>query len=107
MGAETNAAVEVQRHAVLKPATGDYDRILMRMSEAAFDLIKIIELERSGIRDGNGCGGDVLWRISQEMIELMRAAKWRGPTDPDEAKWDDECEARYLRLLASSATPQR
>ena len=43
-----------RRKADIEPATGDYAKALNQLSEAAYKAIKIIELERSGIRDGDG-----------------------------------------------------
>jgi hypothetical protein len=63
-----------QQHAGLKEATGERAQILQDMSNAAFSLIKIIELERSGIRDGDGywSGCDVLGEALNDLITLMR-----------------------------------
>lgn len=54
------------------PATGDRARILNDLSNAAFEAIKIIELERSGIRDGDGYwdGSDVIGGMASRLIEL-------------------------------------
>jgi hypothetical protein len=43
-----------QEKASIKEARGGRAELLRRMSEKAFELIKVIELERSGIRDGDG-----------------------------------------------------
>ena|SRR5262249_210067 len=42
-----------------------------RMAEAAYQLIRVIELERSGIRDGDGYwyGGDVIGHTRGDMLE--------------------------------------
>ena len=39
---------------MIEPATGERAELLRQMSDAAFALIKVIELDLSGIRDGNG-----------------------------------------------------
>lgn len=38
----------------IEPATGERAKVLRDLSALCFDVIKIIELERSGIRDGDG-----------------------------------------------------
>ncbi len=58
MGAGRNSDIECfQEHTGLKPACGQQRELLERMQQVAFDLIKILELEISGIRDGDGCWG--------------------------------------------------
>ena len=60
MGASRNSQLEVfaQRTGV-RPAHGERLEVLLHLSEEAFELIKMVELEISGIRDGDGdplCG---------------------------------------------------
>ena len=43
-----------QEHAGLEPTCGQRLELLQRMQREAFNLIRILELEISGIRDGNG-----------------------------------------------------
>ena len=58
MGVYRNSAIECfQKHAGLEPACGQRRELLERMQQLAFDLIKILELEISGIRDGDGYWG--------------------------------------------------
>ncbi len=55
MGMRRDASIEAwQERTGIEPATGERARILEELSQAAFELIKAIELERSGIRDGDG-----------------------------------------------------
>jgi hypothetical protein len=73
-------------------------RLLQELSQAAFELIKAVELERSGIRDGNGrwigsdgMGGQIeevarigasylaTWQAERERAEATEAVKARGP----------------------------
>jgi hypothetical protein len=73
MGKYTNAAIEAwQQNAGIEPATGERAEILDDLSRAAFEMIKFVELERSGIRGGDGRwrGGDVIGGTTREMIEL-------------------------------------
>ncbi len=58
MGVYRDAAIAgFQEHAGLKPACGQRRELLERMQRVAFDLIRILELEISGIRDGDGYWG--------------------------------------------------
>lgn len=55
MGSRTDAEILAwQKHAGLVPPTGRQAEQLRRLQKLAFELIKICELEISGIRDGNG-----------------------------------------------------
>ncbi len=55
MGQLRDAAItSFQEHAGLKPPCGQQRELLERMQQVAFDLIRILELEISGIRDGDG-----------------------------------------------------
>jgi hypothetical protein len=63
MGSMTDATIAAwQKQAGIEPASGALSALLEEMSQATFEIIKIIELERSGIRDGDGYwhGGDVM-----------------------------------------------
>jgi hypothetical protein len=73
MGIRTDRQIAAwQRKAGIEPATGGRAQILNELSRAAFDAIKIIELERSGIRDGDGYwhGGDVIGGMTGDLTEL-------------------------------------
>ena len=55
MGSMTDANIEAfQKATGITPATGARAELLEELSQAAFQLIKIIEMERSGIREGDG-----------------------------------------------------
>jgi len=72
MGMRTDFEIaEWQKKAGIKPATGEQEEILLALSRAAFEAIKIIELERSGIRDGDGFwhGGDVIGHMTSDLTE--------------------------------------
>jgi hypothetical protein len=58
----------------IEPACGSYSEVLEEVSQKCFELIKVIELERSGIRDGDGCwhGSDVIGGMSRDLRELAR-----------------------------------
>src|SRR5262245_5704743 len=63
-----------QNKAGIKPATGREAELLRKMSNAAFELIKLIELERSGIRDGDGewhDDSDVMGSVTRELKALL------------------------------------
>jgi hypothetical protein len=63
-----------QEAAGIKSATGERAAILRKLSDACFEAIKTIELERSGIRDG-----DSYWHGSDVIGSMCR-----GLTDPCE-----------------------
>ena len=58
MGASRNSQLEVfaQRTGV-RPASGERLNVLLHLQKNAFELIKMVELEISGIRDGDGFWG--------------------------------------------------
>jgi hypothetical protein len=65
MGMMTEAVIAAwQKRAGIEPATGRRAELLDNMSRAAYELIRLSELERSGIRDGDGYwhGSDV-WGV--------------------------------------------
>jgi hypothetical protein len=73
MGQMRNATIAAwQELAGIQEATGDQDELLRQMSKQAYELIKVIELERSGIRDGDGCWGasDAMTYTAAEMAML-------------------------------------
>jgi hypothetical protein len=55
-----------------KPATGERAAILRKLSDACLEAIKIIELARSGIRDGDSYwhGSDVIGHMACELADL-------------------------------------
>ena len=68
MGQMTDAKIAGwQKWADIDPATGEYREKLEKISQAAFELIKVVELERSGIRDGDG-----YWYGSDAMCGTMQ-----------------------------------
>ena len=55
MGAVTDAKIAAwQKEAGIEPAHGDQGEALEKISRLAYELIQLVELERSGIRDGDG-----------------------------------------------------
>jgi hypothetical protein len=76
MGSRTDWEIETwQKAAGIEPATGERAEMLQRMSNAAFELIKVIQLEQSGIRDGDGCwhGSDVKGHTTDDLVALIQA----------------------------------
>jgi DNA polymerase III alpha subunit (gram-positive type) len=68
----TNAEISAwQKASGIEPATGERADILRRLSDAAFDAIKLIELECSGIRDGDGKwhGSDVIGGMAHGLTD--------------------------------------
>jgi hypothetical protein len=67
MGSCPDAEImEFQETVGNEPPCGDDAVILRKASDLAFDLIKVIELELSGIRDGNG-----YWCCSPNPVDGM------------------------------------
>ncbi len=55
MGMVTDAKIAAwQEEAGIEPAHGDQGEALGKISRLAYELIQLVELERSGIRDGDG-----------------------------------------------------
>lgn len=68
MGSRTDANIAAwQEQSGIKPATGKRAELLSRLSNTAFEAIKLIELELSGIRDGDG-----FWHGSDPMHATIR-----------------------------------
>jgi hypothetical protein len=86
MGAGADADIEAfQERTGIKPAKGAYADKLDRLSQAAFDLIKIIEIERCGIRDGNGFwhGSDAMDGSVREIQSIWDEEHGRDGANPD------------------------
>lgn len=86
MGQRTEARIERwQRRAGITPATGARLRQLETLSQLAFELIKVVELERSGIRDGDGQwhGSDVLGAVVREIAKAEQTdlALWKQQSE--------------------------
>jgi hypothetical protein len=73
MGATLNAALAaVKELAGIEPACGKRAEALEEMSKKAFELIKTIEREQSGIRDGTG-GWTYFNVMSYAMTDVVEA----------------------------------
>jgi hypothetical protein len=73
MGQRTDTKIAAwQKAAGIQPATGSRLKQLDRLSELAFEVIKLVGLEKSGIRDGAGfwCGSAPLDGTVTEIREL-------------------------------------
>jgi hypothetical protein len=73
MGSMTDANIAAfQKATGITPATGARAELLEELSQAAFQLIKIIEMERSGIREGDGKwhGCDVMGHAVNDIARL-------------------------------------
>jgi hypothetical protein len=90
MGMQTRAAIAAfEEKAGIKRPTGELAEVLSGLSQVAFEMIKVIELERSGIRDGDGYwhGSDPVSGTAEEFVALCRQLEdiRRGPDiEPDE-----------------------
>ncbi len=78
MGRVTDERISAwQQAAGIEPATGAQLGRLEEMQEEGVNLIRIIELERSGIRDGDGSwhGTDPLGGVVLRLSELWQNFK--------------------------------
>lgn len=97
-----------QKAAGIEEATDGRARILLALSGACFEAIKIIELEKSGIRDGDGCwhGSDVIGLMCSNLTELSaKLMDTYRPPETAEPQWDDPAfkpisDALVQRLIA-------
>jgi hypothetical protein len=74
MGVVTDQRIaDWQQHAGIVPASGERANVLVALSKAAYEAIQIIELERSGIRDGDGYwhGSDVIGMMTSQLAGIM------------------------------------
>ncbi len=75
MGQVTDANIAAwQRQAGIEPATGARAEGLAELQVQALDLIRVVELERSGIRDGDGSwhGSDALAGTVLRLHEIWQ-----------------------------------
>ena len=75
MGQMTDERISAWQHAAgIEPATGAQLGRLEEMQEEGVNLIRIIELERSGIRDGDGSwhGSDPLSGVVRRLSEVWQ-----------------------------------
>lgn len=82
MGAYTRFRLETfAEQAGIRPAEGDRAAKLARLQQTALDLIRLLELERSGIRDGDGGwhGCDPLSHTVESIADQWRAIDGNGP----------------------------
>lgn len=109
------------RRTGIEPATGEWAETLERIQQIAFDLIRIVELERSGVRDGDGRwhGCDPLGARLHDLAiisDTIMAPYWEKATklvlaaDEDRPDWmreydDDRArqQAHKLMLVAADA----
>jgi hypothetical protein len=63
-----------QRRAGIEAARGQRADTLERLSQLGFELIKVVELERSGIRGGDGAwhGSDPIAGIVANIVEAEK-----------------------------------
>ena len=71
MGQKTDLRIrEFQERADIEPATGKRAALLADMSKHAYDLIQVLALEASGIRDGDGH-----WHGSDRVCVIVNSLK--------------------------------
>ena len=74
MGIITDSKIEqFQQQSGIQPVVPEKERILKSAQDQALELIRVIELERSGIRDGDGFwhGSDVLQHVADDITEII------------------------------------
>jgi hypothetical protein len=74
MGIMRDAEIAARQAAAgIKPPRPGEAKLLEQMSDAAFALIKVIELERSGIRDGDGywSGSDAMGATARDLVAII------------------------------------
>ena len=80
MGMMTDRQISAwqQEHGI-EPATGEYLKNLEALSQFAYDLIRTIEIEKSGIRDGDGAwhGSDVIGALCRDGRNLLATVRER------------------------------
>lgn len=84
MGSRTDARIAAfQEQTGIKPARGDRAISIKKLQDACFEAIRIMELERSGIRDGNGfwTGSDVVGAICSDLIAAAETVAYGAPRD--------------------------
>ena len=83
---DANIAAWQQAHGI-QPVAGPRGDFLEGLSRAAYDLIRVVELERSGIRDGDGSwsGSDPLDGTIREITAIgLKLFRTRSPEpEPD------------------------
>jgi hypothetical protein len=84
MGTCTETTIDAFRQATgIQPPGGREAELLREMSDKAFELIKVIQLELSGIRDGDGYwhGSDVMGGMTAELVNIINVYRnWHdGP----------------------------
>ena len=87
-----------QKHAGLEPARGQQCELLRSMQRVAFDLIKALELEISGIRDGDGYWGGCD-PVHETVFELDTLERKR--LEPATRRLREQCDAATGRGTGS------
>ena len=96
MGSLTDAKTEAwQKECGIEPATGERAKLLRALQRAAFEAIRIIELEHSGIRDGDGCwhGSDVIGHMTSDLTDLCQRLM---------QNYDEEWKAKHPELATAN-----
>jgi hypothetical protein len=86
MGMRTEMQTEAWQKAFgIQPATGEVGDAWRRLQDVCFEAIKVAELEKSGIRDGDGRwhGSDVIGHTLNELQNVC-ACLWAAYNPPDD-----------------------
>lgn len=74
MGRHTDARLaDFQHRTGIRPATGQHAANLERLQQLAYGLLRLAELDRCGIRDGDGAwhGCDPIYETVARLAELV------------------------------------
>lgn len=73
MGQRRNLEIaSIQAHIGIRPVQGEAGEALNELQRSAYELVRVIELERSGIRDGDGCWSGC-WPLEHLVGEIGQA----------------------------------
>ena len=75
MGIRTDLKIQAwQEQAGIEPATGKLHDLWCELQDRCFEAIKVAELEKSGIRDGDGhwYGSDVVDHTLFDLYDTIR-----------------------------------
>ena len=79
MGVWTDSKIQAwQEQAGIEPATGALHDLWCELRDRCFEAIKVAELEKSGIRDGDGhwYGSDVVGATLSDLCDTIRKLRF-------------------------------
>ena len=82
MGFRTDARLAAfEEQTGIKPHRGDTLKAIRALQDKCFETIRVMELERSGVRDGNGTwtGSDAVAAVCSELIVAAETVAYGAP----------------------------